>query len=65
MKKKRSQTIYVDAHRVVNGVKFRSLISLATLTIMVQKLSATDVVSSVGRLLVYTFVQSSIIKVTI
>ena len=28
-----------------------------------QKLSATDVLSCVGRLLVYTFVQSSIIKV--
>ena len=33
------------------------------LEMMVQKLSVTDVLSSVGRLLVYTFVQSSIIKV--
>ena len=37
--------------------------SLTTLMMMVEKLSATDVFSSVGRLLVYTFVQSSIIKV--
>ena len=40
-----------------------ALMSLTTLMMMVQKLSATDVFSSVGRLLVYTFVQSSIIKV--
>ena len=37
--------------------------SLTTLMMMLQKLSARDVFSSVGLLLVYTIVQSSIIKV--
>ena len=49
---------------VSSSVLGMALMSLATLMMMVQKLSPTDVVSSVGHLLVYTFVQSSIIKVT-
>ena len=50
----------------MNGFNLRpwnSLYVFDNLEMMVQKLSATDVLSSVGRLLVYTFVQSSIIKV--
>ena len=49
---------------VSSSVRGMTLISLATFMKMVLKLSSTYVVSSVGRLLVYTFVQSSIIKVT-
>ena len=51
---------------VVNGFNLRpwnGLDVFDNLEMMVQKLSATDVLSSVGRLLVYTFVPSSIIKV--
>ena len=48
---------------VLTSVRGMALMSLTTLMMMVQKLSATDVFSSVSHLLVYTFVQSSIIKV--
>ena len=50
----------------MNGFNLRpwnGLDAFDNLEMIVQKLSAMDVLSSVGRLLVYTFVQSSIIKV--
>lgn len=51
---------------VVKGFNLRpwnGLDVFDNLEMTVQKLSATDVLSSVARLLVYTFVQSFIIKV--